>query len=156
MRIIFLVFLLISGCVAPADSMVRSMNHAVVFYSDFDIVASSGVFDLNTLKDSYPTRKDFNSYKVSSMMKIIEARKVGLSTSNERRQMRGPIYLAIYRAEDSQKPLFISDGCYLLNNESNNIFEFGPELADFIGIPLVIYDARLCSKPGLGIRLSPR
>ena len=76
MRIIFLVFLLLSGCVASADSIVRSMSHAVVFYSDFDIVASSGVFDLNTLKDSYPTRKDFNSYKASSMMKIIEARKV--------------------------------------------------------------------------------
>ncbi|MEQ1512138.1 MAG: hypothetical protein ABL934_05590 [Lysobacteraceae bacterium] len=156
MKLILFVFLLLSGCVVAADSVVRGTDCVIVVYSDFDIVASSGIFGISALKDSYPTRKFFDPDRTDALMKIIESRKIGGSTAHERRQMKGPIYFAIYEAQESGKLLFISDGCYLLNYQSKDIFEFGPELADFMGITSGVYVDRLCAKPGLGIKLSPR
>lgn len=150
-----LVFLAVS-CAHNSDAQVQKIEAVRVIYTDFDIVSSTGVFDLNTLRGMYPQVKDFDADKSRSLLGLIEGARIGKSTRKERSQMTGPVFLAIFRSSDLDHPVFVSDGCYLLNIETHDIYTFEYAAASYIGVEKKVFESRLCAQPGLGIKLSPR
>lgn len=156
--ILKLVFLLI-GC-APSLTYGRSESYeAWVIYTAFDTVSShmKGPFDLDELKSTYPTERLLSRAETDALISALERAKIGKSTVAERRQMRGPIYLAIFRSEHRRRPVYVSNGCHVLNLESGDLYRLEPEAAlSIVGIQSRNYEARLCKEPGLGIKLSPR
>jgi hypothetical protein len=150
---------LLTGCVSVFSYAKDDSYTAWVIYTGFDSISSHmrGPFDFNYLKTLYPKEKLLSQADTSSLVAALEKARIGKSTAAERRQMRGPTYLAIFRAKQQRRPVYVSNGCHVLNLETGDLYRLEADTAiSVIGIPADNYAARLCKEPGFGIVLSPR
>jgi len=148
----------LAGCALASSPDRKAPYEGWAIYTELDIVASHvvGPFDVEMLKSVDPKKVNLDSETMLNLASALERAKIGKATSAEKKQMRGPIYLAIFRSNRRQ-PVYISNGCHVLSLETNNLYRLESEAAvSILGIPVKSYESRLCKEPGLGITLSPR
>lgn len=154
-----LFFSFLAGCASASSYGKDQPYEAWIIYTGFDAVYSHmrSPFDVDTLKNVHPIEESFGQEKTSEIVAALESAKIGKATAAEKKQMRGPIYLAIYRSESRRRPVYVSNGCHVLNLRTGDLYRLEAETAiSILGIPAKNYETRLCKDPGLGITLSPR
>lgn len=152
-----LAFLFI-GFTAISSYGKNASYEAWVIFTAFDTVSShGGGYDVERLKHLSHQENTIDRSKTSALLAALEKSKIGKSTAAERRQMHGPIYLAIFRSDYRRRPVYVSNGCHVLNLKTGDLYRLDAETAVLIlGVSQNNYETRLCKEPGLGITLSPR
>ncbi|MBX3712966.1 MAG: hypothetical protein KF800_13485 [Lysobacter sp.] len=153
------ILFLLMGCASVNSYGKQNPRKAYVIYTGFSTVMShsSDPFDVDLLRQVNPVVRQLDGEETAALFASLEKYRIGKATAAERKQMRTPVYLAVFREDRRKNPMLISNGCHVLNLETGDLYRLEAETAvSIIGVPVENYESRLCKAPGLGITLSPR
>ncbi len=142
-----LLIALFAGCASISSYGEQKPYDAFVMYTGLDVVVShrEGPFDVDMLKSINPATRSLDERAVSALIAALEKSRIGKATKAQKKRLLSWVYLAIFRSDNHRKPLYVSNGCHVLNLKTGDLYRLDVDTAiSIIGIPAENYESRLC------------